>query len=458
MHSVVRLLQYSDIEAVYDDPDRAARLAGLLRDRDDTDSLVVGSGDNTAPGVLAMIARGRQALPFFDAAGTQFETFGNHDFDFGPDTAREVVADSQPTWLSANVRDEHDDPFGHEAGVRPWTVASVDGQQIGLVGLTDPATDTLNPSARELSFTDPVPAAHEAIRALRSAGVDHLVALSHLGRGDDTLARETELDLVLGGHVHSRRLDRVDGTLIARPGVNGRAIVEAELTQASVDADLIELTDTDPPAASGLADRLRAYGDSAGLDRVVGHVETPLARTNKTVYGGESRIGNFVTDAYRHGADADVGLQNSGGIRLGDPLAESVSVADCISIVPFEELLVSVGLTGAELRAVAHQMAGTTTNFGEDGWWHGHVSGARIVYDTQTETLKQLTIGGQPVVDDGEYRVAVPEYLLYTDSEFPAIKPHHRVAEHDIQHELLVEHAQNGGLSVEIGNRIILQS
>lgn len=454
---MVRLLQYSDIEAVYDDPDRAARLAGLLRDRDDTDSLVVGSGDNTAPGVLAMVARGRQALSFFDAAGTQFETFGNHDFDFGPDTARGVVADSQPTWLSANARDEHGDPFGHEAGVRPWTVASVDGQQVGLLGLTDPATDTLNPSARELSFADPLPAAREAIRALRSAGADHLVALSHLGRGDDTLARETDLDLVLGGHVHSRRLERVDGTLIARPGVNGRAIVEAELTRASADADLIELADADPPVAPGLADRLRAYGDGAGLDRVVGRAETPLTRTNETVYGGESRIGNFVTDAYRHGADADVGLQNSGGIRLGDPLAGPVAVADCISVVPFEELLVSVGLTGAELRAVAHQMAGTTTNFGEEGWWHGHVSGAQIVYNTQTATLERLTVGGQPVDGDDEYRVAVPEYLLYTDSEFPAIEPHHRVAEHGIQHELLVEHAQNGGLTVGREDRIVLR-
>ena len=56
-----RLLQYSDLEGVYDDPDRLARLVGLLAARRDDRTLVVGTGDNTGPGVLSLVERGRQA-------------------------------------------------------------------------------------------------------------------------------------------------------------------------------------------------------------------------------------------------------------------------------------------------------------------------------------------------------------------------------------------------------------
>ncbi len=454
---MARLLHHSDIEAVYDDPERAAALAGFLRDQSGPDGLVVGSGDDTAPGVLALVAKGRQALPFFEAAGTRFETFGNHDFDFGPDQTRGLVADGHPVWLSANARDEGGEPFGRDAGVRPWAIERVDGEAVGFFGLTDPTTDTLNPSARTLSFADPIPAAETAIAELHEAGAEWIVALSHLGRGDDRLARRTDVDLVLGGHVHSRRIERVEGAVVARPGVNGRAVLEVELTDDGVSVELLKPAAFDPDPVPAVLEGLREYARGAGLDRVVGRAETPLCRTNETVYGGESRIGNFVTDAYRVAADADVGLQNSGGIRLGPPLSGEVTVADCISVVPFEEQLVTVSLSGAEFRAVAREMAGTTTGFDEDSWWHGHVSGARIVYDCGTDGLETLTVDGRPVADDRRYRVALPEYLLHTDEEFPTIRPRHRVAEHGIQHELLVEHARTGGLSVELDGRIVLQ-
>ncbi len=42
--------------------------------------------------------------------------------------------------------------------------------------------------------------------------------------------------------------------------------------------------------------------------------------TGASVYEGECQISNFVADAYRWVADADVGLQNSGAIRADRPL------------------------------------------------------------------------------------------------------------------------------------------
>ena len=452
---MVRFLHHSDIENVYDEPERAARLAGLLRSLDGENAIVVGTGDNTSPGVLALVTRGRQALDFYEAAGTRLETFGNHDFDYGPDATRALVADSDVTWVSANVRDEDGEPFGRAEGVVPWTIETVGDTQVGFVGLTDPATDSLNPMATELTFDDPVPAAREAIAAARDAGAERIVVLSHLGAGDDEVARETDADLVLGGHVHTRRVDRVGDTLLTRPGVNGHAVVEATLEADGASAEVIELSDTDPEPATALADRLRDRRRETGLERVVGHADSPLRRTEATIHGGESRIGNLVADAYRAAAEADVGLQNAGGIRLGAPLVGDVTMADCIAVVPFEEPVVTVELTGSELRAAVRQMSGDAVDFGEDDWWHGHVSGMTVVYDEATDTVERVAVDGEPLDPDATYRVATAEYLLHSDHEFPAIDEHHRAAEHGVQHEVIADHIRDGGLAVDVEERIV---
>ena len=56
---MVRLLHYSDIENLFDDAERAARFVGRIRELDGEDALVVGTGDNTAPGVVSLAANGQ---------------------------------------------------------------------------------------------------------------------------------------------------------------------------------------------------------------------------------------------------------------------------------------------------------------------------------------------------------------------------------------------------------------
>ncbi|MFC6785554.1 bifunctional metallophosphatase/5'-nucleotidase [Halobaculum halobium] len=465
-----RFVHYSDIENVYDDPDRAGRLAGLITGLDGPDAAIVGAGDDTSPGVAATVSNGRQAVDFFRAVGTDVETFGNHDFDFGTDAARGIVADSPQTWVSANVRDEDGDPFGEAEGVVPWTVETVDGERVGFLGVTDPSTDSLNPSAAEMTFTDPYEAARNAIAAMEAEaaaggdradegedaaerdGVDYVVAVSHLGGGDDDLARIDGVDLVLGGHVHSERAEEVDGVLCTRPGVNGETVLEVTLNDDG--ASVRRHSPADAPIDERLADALRERIAAAGLDEAVGHVDEPIVRSDETVHGGECRIGNLVADAYRWAAGADVGLQNAGGLRLGDDLAGEVTLADLLSVLPFEEPIVEVELTGAELRAAFAEMSASVVDFGEDGWWHGHVSGARVVWDDDREELIDARVGGEPIDSERLYRVATPEYLLHSDHEFPTIEERHRSGEHGIQHEVLAEYVRAHGIAPEIEGRI----
>ncbi|MFC7046421.1 bifunctional metallophosphatase/5'-nucleotidase [Halobacteriaceae archaeon GCM10025711] len=447
----LRVLHYSDVENAYDDPDRIGRLAGLVADLRDEDTLVAGTGDNTGPGVLALVTEGRQSLDFFDAVSPDVETFGNHDFDFGLDRTRELVRDSPQTWVSANVH-LNGSRFGNDDGVVPHTVVERNDTRVGVFGVTDADTPAMNPTAADLRLTDPHEAAARAVDALRDEGVDHVVALSHLGRGDEELAVEVDVDAVLGGHVHSERVERVNDTLLTRPGANGHVLLE--LVFENGDVDVVRHEVADAPLDESVADALRDRMAAAGLDDVVGHAPEPLERSSRTVYRGESRIGNFVADAYRWAADADVGLQNSGGIREGPALDGAVRVRDLISVVPFDEPVAVAELTGAELRELLRQGSGRNLGFGEPEWWHAHVSGASLVWDHTHGELEDVRVAGEPVDPDATYTVATTDYLFFTDHEFPVLTTDHRVARLDTQYEVLAAYAREFGVEAGIEGRI----
>ncbi|AFK20376.1 bifunctional metallophosphatase/5'-nucleotidase [Haloferax mediterranei ATCC 33500] len=447
-----RLLHYSDIENVFDDPLRAGRLAGCVSALDDDHTLVVGSGDNTSPGVLSLIERGGQALDFYHAVDADFETFGNHDFDYGPTRTRELVSASRPTWVTSNVYDETGDRFGAAEGTAPWATAAVDGLTLGFFGVTDPATESTNPEAVDLTFTDPYEAAADAIAALREEGVDAVVALSHLGSGDDELARRCDVDLVLGGHVHAERDDVVDGVPIVRPGANGHVVWEVRLDDERIET--VRHRTSEYRGDESLVEALHGRVDAAGLDEVLCRIDQPMDRTEETVAAGECRVGNAIADAYRWATEADVGLQNSGGIRSGPPVGPDVTHADIVSLVPFEEHLVVAEVTGEELLDVFNDARGSAMGFGEPEWWHAQISGARIVWDDDRDEVVEAFVDGDPIDSEALYTVATSDYLLHSSVEFSALTRAHRAGEFEIQHDAVARYAREVGFDAEIEGRI----
>jgi 2',3'-cyclic-nucleotide 2'-phosphodiesterase (5'-nucleotidase family) len=451
-----RLLHYSDLENVYDTPERAGRLAGLLRELNGEDAILAGSGDNTSPGVLALVEDGAQALDFFAAVEPDVETFGNHEFDHSHAALKDLVADSPQTWVSANVWSDREsgDRFGADAGVVPGTVVETDGDSVGFVGVTTERTASINPFADDLEFTDPVEAARDALRDLTDSddlGLDYAVVLSHLGRGDEELAREVEADAILGGHVPTEREDEVEGTLLTRPGDGGAVVLEVDLETDAVTRHRV----ADAPVHEGVAEAMRERLASAGLDEVVATVETPIDRAETTLFGGESRLGNFVADAYRWKTGADVGLQNAGGIRTGDALEGEVTAADLVSVTPFEESVVVAEVPGEQLREAFEWAASPDLGFAEDGWWHAQVSGATVAWDPDDHAVESVRVGGQPLDADRIYSVAVSDYLLHTDDEFPSLGEDHRVSVVGIQYEILVEYAREEGVDPEVEGRVV---
>lgn len=436
-----------DLERLYDDPEHVGRLAGLLRSTP-SDAVVVGAGDDTALGTLAVLAeragtdatpllpggvvtgadgddtdlhsdavsipdRGRGlAGPLFDAVAHDAETVGNHDLDLGGEWATEWVDRVPATYCCANLVEPELPVPGH-------TVVERDDTRVGIVGVTHPDLSAYL-LAREATATDPVPAAREELAALRDRGVDHTVVLSHCGAHDERVARETDADAVVGAHVHERLLAVVDGTPLVRPG-GPDAVVELALgapepavtvhrltPQATTGADddtpgegaddatagdtrlAVDLRDaTDAPVHEPTRDRYRTLRTELGADEPVATVAESIRRGSPERTGGESRAGNFLADAIRTAVDADCALFFVGSMRAGPPLSGTVDVGDVVSLAPFDDTVRELRLTGAELRQVLADCG--TPHPGDRGWVHVHVAGLRVRWD-ETGALRSVRL------------------------------------------------------------------
>ncbi|WP_435062975.1 5'-nucleotidase C-terminal domain-containing protein [Halobaculum sp. EA56] len=405
------LLVVNDVETAFDHPDRVGRLAGLLGGRDD-DTLLLDAGDATAMGALAVVSEsGRAAAAaFHGAVAPDAHVPGNHDFDEGLGALAEFVADTPGRWLAANV------PALDLPG---RVVLDAGDSRVGVVGVCHPDTPDICRAVRDVEFGDPVAAARRELAALRDGGVDHAVVLSHCGALDADIARGTDADAVVGGHDHERTIDRVDGTLVARGGGVGREAVAVDLGE--VPRATVRRT-ADAPLDRAVAEEYRARHAALGLDDPVASLPGPMDL---------SAVRRLVADAYRERAGADAGLAVAASVR--EPLPADVRERHLVGTVPFESSLVSVDVRGGDLRAALRASRGPLDDTHGTVVWSGADPAA-------------LTCRGEPVREDGTYRVACTTYE--TGAELlPGLASDRVAADHGLQYEHVVAYARDGGLS-----------
>ena len=90
------------------------------------------------------------------------------------------------------------------------------------------------------------------------------------------------------------------------------------------------------------------------LSKVIGRLEGGLSKTG---VGGGS-LGNFVTDAVKAQGQAKLGkpivlaMMNNGGLRKNEIAAGDIRASDIFELLPFENALVAVDVTGAQLAQI----------------------------------------------------------------------------------------------------------
>ena len=152
------------------------------------------------------------------------------------------------------------------------------------------------------------------------------------------------------------------------------------------------------------------------VDSVMGPV---VGRSAKymTAQRPEGTLSNLLSDiliwaAKDYSEHPDFAIYNMGGVRAALPKGE-VTYGDVVDIAPFENKIAFATLSGSDVLDLFRQIA----SVGGEG-----VSSAVRMVITKDYQLESLTINGEPVDPQRDYRVASIDYLLGGTDKMEAFK------------------------------------
>ena len=399
------------------------------------DAFTTVGGDFLSPSLLSGTTQGEQMITLFNAIGVDAVTFGNHEFDFGPDALKRRMAESKFPWIGTNVRSADGSAFA--TTVPSWT-RTVDGIAVGFIGLITPDTARLSSAGPGLSFPPVLETAAAAVKELRGKGAAVVVALTHLTIEEDRqLASKVKgIDLILGGHDHDPISVYEGSTLILKAGQDARYLGVVKLAVETKDSGKGPATTTLPtewrfvttagvapdPEVEAVVEGYTKRLDS-DLATVIGTTATELDSRKDVVRSREASMGNLIADALRETLKADVAITNGGGIRADalHPAGHRLTRKDIFAELPFGNVGVLVEMSGQDLISTLEHGVGKVE---EKAGRFPQVSGLTMTYDPKAPAgrrVTSVTVGGKPVEPQATYRVTTNDYMLKGGDGYAAL-------------------------------------
>jgi len=429
----------------------AATLAAYLQ-REEAENpkrtLILDSGDFMQGPPISSFFEGASTVEAFNAIGVDGVAVGNHEFDYGQDALQARIREAEFPFLAVNVRDTA--TGGQPEGIKPYVIEKLSGVKVGVIGVANPDTKNVTlPAATAglefLAIADSAAAVNDAVAQLRRRKVQTIVVVAHQGLtapDEGALAElvngfSREVDLVLGGHISSEFNTVINGIPVVQPFGNTRGYADAVLTVDRKTKDVVASNVTTDPTwvdeitpdaeVAAIVERYQAQLREA-LGKVVGEASTSITRS----YNAESEMGNFVTDAMRtHFGGVDFAFTNAGGLRA-EIDAGPITLEEIYTVLPFNNTLVLMDLTGAQVRRVleegAYVAGDTPTNRGTV-----QVSGLRWTRDPTKPFGSRVTSftlpDGTPIDPAATYRIATNNFMATGGDAFTTLKEGKNVAD-----------------------------
>jgi 5'-nucleotidase/UDP-sugar diphosphatase len=404
--------------------------------------LVLDAGDysmGTAFGAATREIGGE--LQIMSRMGYDATTFGNHEFDLGPDGLGQSIgvaatAGHVPQVVASNTDFSKGDPtladlqrLAKAGVVRRHVVIDRGGMRFGIFGVLGKEAQFYTGGAGAASFTDAIETAREMVKVLRETEkVDVIICLSHGGvqkgkdwrfsDGDDVLiARAVPgIDVVVGGHSHTALQEAIlvnDRTPVVQTGKEGQNLGELvvtldgrTLTVESYRLYPIDDTTAGDRAIAGEIETLKK-GVTAAVFASRGYsIDQPLAVVPQdlpntfTDIAASTPLANLVTDAFRSATKADIGFNANGAMRAGFTRGKSgvQTVYDVFGVAPLGagvvdptagSALVTAYFTGQELKNMLEFLL--VDSPAHPGEYFPRTSGMRFRYDSSRPKFDVVT-------------------------------------------------------------------
>lgn len=428
------ILHTNDTHAYVEQFPRLTTAVNELR-AEKENSLLVNAGDVFSGTLYFRQYLGLADLYFMNQLGFDAMTLGNHEFDKDSATLANFIKEANFPIVSANVNMTNDADLGplfhntvggnnEEGEIFPAIIKEVDGEEIGIFGLTTEDTSFLANPGDNIVFEDAVAKARETVELLEAEGVNKIIALTHLGYQPDLdLAAQVEgIDVIVGGHSHTKLdtpvvVENSEPTLIVQANeyLKYLGVLDVTFDENGVITDF-----------SGELKDLNGYAEDPAAKAKVEEYKLPLTELQKQVVGStsvalngergdvrskETNLGNLIADGMVAKANefipTYIAMQNGGGIRASIDEGD-ITLGEVLTVLPFGNSLVTLDLTGGEiLSALEHSVSAP----GAGGFMQ--VSGLKFKYDPAKPVgervwyVEALTDNGYEALQlDKIYRVA----------------------------------------------------
>lgn len=386
--------------------------------------LLLGGGDWFMGTPEAQFSHSYSAVSLMNDLGYTAVCPGDMDFSEGWQDLEAILTRAKFAALGANV---YSTKTGRRVGfLAPYVIKEYRGIKIGIFGLVGQSV-ARNVPARGLAgirIADPVEEAARLVPELRKKGCKLVLAVTSLGVNsynqagdpDDSIlaSRVPGISVILGGgaHVETEHPQKVGETYIVH---SGALLAKAGRLSLSVNSytgritrcrfRLIPLDAQHYPPDETIArelDSIRA-GVAKLLDRVIGRSGAELVHSG----GGETPLGNWMTDCFARWLKTDIGLLNYSALHGAMP-AGNVTSRALYDIYPYDDQMMLIKLRGEDLRGVLEaglanaegrlQISGLTVYYNPDG-----PAGGRIT---------SVLVGGKPLEDNKIYHIAATDNML----------------------------------------------
>jgi 2',3'-cyclic-nucleotide 2'-phosphodiesterase (5'-nucleotidase family) len=321
-------------------------------------TLVLSTGDNSFGSAVSTAFAGEPMARALFQLGYAASAFGNHELDFGKDGFLKVRELSGIRYLAANVKATDED--GRALGLPATATFTRRGQAITVIGLTAPRTAQVVKQGflSGADIVEPEGVLAQAVPKAWSDGADAVVVVSDgcLKPLAASLDKHPEWKVSVAA---ARRCwdnsypTASGGAELVWPGRYLEQYARVSLTfnpgkakgerLSAVTSQLVDvINDAAAPPPEPNVKKL-VDGWVAKADGVLGEV---LGVTKAGLAG--DKLEAFVLGALREEAKADVAVFNKRGLR-GELKKGNITRLDLYGVMPFENAVLTVKLTGAQL-------------------------------------------------------------------------------------------------------------
>jgi 5'-nucleotidase len=400
--------------------------------------------------------------------GLAVASVGNHEFDEGKDELLRMQnggchpkdgCQGPHRFLGAKFRYLAASTIEKSSGkpiFPPYEIREFGGIPIAFIGLTLKGTpDIVSPAGvADLEFRDETETVNALVPELKARGVEAIVVLIHEGgfpTGDynecpgisgpiiDIVKKfDRAVDVVISGHTHQAYVCDIDGRLVTSGDKYGTIVTAIDLKLDPVSRDVVSAKANNVIVRTAALARdpeqtalIESYEKLAApiANRPAGSITQTLSRAPNEA--GESVLGNIVADAQlaatraAGNGGAVIAFTNPGGIRSGIEKRGdgAVTYADVFASQPFRNQLVTLTLTGAQIKELLEQQWRDpnrprilqVSNGFSYAWDGAKPSGGHVI-------AERMSLDGERIDPARSYRVTVNNYLADGGDGFTVLK------------------------------------